>query len=38
MKFMSCTTGYSLLEYKRNEDILEEFKLDPAENKPIQRK
>ena len=29
MKFMRITAGCSLLEHRRNEDILEEMKIDP---------
>jgi hypothetical protein len=38
MKFMMCTTGYSLLDHKRNKDILQEFKAYPVENKLAQYK
>jgi hypothetical protein len=30
MKFMRPTAGYSLLDHRRNEDILEEFKKWPS--------
>jgi hypothetical protein len=30
MKFMIGTAGYSLLDQTRNEDILEELKVDPV--------
>jgi hypothetical protein len=33
MKSMWLTAGYSLLDHRRNEDILEELKGDPVENK-----
>jgi len=33
MKFMRRTAGYTLLDHRRNEDILEELNVDPAENK-----
>jgi hypothetical protein len=32
-KFMSPTTEYNLLDRGRNEDILEELKVNPIENK-----
>jgi hypothetical protein len=35
---MKRTVGYSLLDSRRNEDILEEFKLDPVEKKLAQYK
>jgi len=38
MKFMRRITGYSLLDHKKNEDILEELKVDPIENKLAQYK
>jgi hypothetical protein len=38
MKFMRCRAGYSLLDRKRNEDILEEHELDPVETKLAQYK
>jgi len=38
MKFMRRITGYSLLDHKKNEDILEELKVDPIENKLAQCK
>jgi hypothetical protein len=33
MKFMKHTAGYSLLDHTRNEDILEELKVDRVERK-----
>jgi hypothetical protein len=33
MKFMIRTAAYSLLDYTRNEDILEELELDTVEKK-----
>jgi len=30
---MRHTTGYSSLDYRRNEDVLEELKVDPVENR-----
>jgi len=30
MKFMKRTAGCTLLDHKRNEDILETFKVDPS--------
>jgi hypothetical protein len=33
MKFMRRTAGYTLLDHRRHEDILEELNVDPAENK-----
>jgi len=36
MKFMTRTAGYSLLDHRRNEDILEEFKVDTVEKKLAQ--
>jgi hypothetical protein len=33
IKFMRRTEGYSLLDHRRNEDILEELKLNPVEKK-----
>jgi len=33
MKFMRRTAGYSLLDQRRNEDILEELKVDLVEKK-----
>jgi len=35
---MRRTTGYILLDYRRNEDVLEELKTDPTENKLVQCK
>jgi len=32
MKFMKRTARYSLLDHKRNEDLLEELKVDSVEN------
>jgi hypothetical protein len=32
MKFMKHTAGYSLLDHRRNEDILEELRVDPYRN------
>jgi hypothetical protein len=32
MKFMIFTAGYSLLDHRRNEDILDELKVDPVQN------
>jgi hypothetical protein len=31
MKFFIRTTGYTLHDYKRNEEILEELKVEPAD-------
>jgi hypothetical protein len=36
IKFMRCTAGYSLLYRKRNEDILDDLKLEPVEKKLAQ--
>jgi len=33
MKFTRRTAGYSLLDRRRHEDILEELKADPVEKK-----
>ena len=33
MKFLRRTAGYTLLDHKRNDEILEELKVQPAENK-----
>jgi hypothetical protein len=33
MKFMRTTARYSLLDDRRNEDILEELEVDPVEKK-----
>jgi hypothetical protein len=33
MKFMRRTAGYSLLDHRRNENILEELQVDPVEKK-----
>jgi hypothetical protein len=33
MKFLRPTAGYSLLDHRRSEDILEELKVDPVEKK-----
>jgi hypothetical protein len=33
MKFVSCTLGFSLLDHRRNENVLEEWKVDPFKNK-----
>jgi hypothetical protein len=33
MKFMKHTAGYSLSHQRKNEDILEELKVDPVEKK-----
>jgi predicted peroxiredoxin len=30
MKYMTCTAGYSLLDNRRNEDILEKCEVHPA--------
>jgi len=38
MKFMRSTAGYSLLDNRRNECILEELKVDPVEKKLAQHK
>jgi hypothetical protein len=38
MKFMRSTTGYSSLDHRRNEDVLEELKVDPVEKKLAQYK
>jgi hypothetical protein len=38
MEFMRCTVGYGLLVHRRNEDILEEFYLDPVKMKVAQYK
>jgi hypothetical protein len=38
MNFMRHTAGYSLLDHRRNEDILEEFNVDPIEKKLAQCK
>jgi hypothetical protein len=38
MKFVRCTAGNSLLGDRRNEGILEEYKVDPLENKLEQYK
>jgi hypothetical protein len=38
MKFMRRTTGYSLLDHRRNEDIFEELKAEPVEKKLAQCK
>jgi len=35
MKFMRCTAGYSLLDHRRNEDILEKLKADPVKRKIV---
>jgi hypothetical protein len=35
-KFKRHTAGYSLLDHRRNEDILKELKVDPFENKLAQ--
>jgi len=31
-KFVRCTTRYNVLDQKKNEDILEELKVDPLKN------
>jgi len=36
MEFMRRTAGYSLLDHRKNENILEELKVDPIENKLTQ--
>jgi hypothetical protein len=36
MKFMKSTAGYSLLYHRRNDEILEELKVEPVENKLAQ--
>jgi hypothetical protein len=36
MEFIRRTAGSSLLDHKRTEDILEEFKVDPVEKKLAQ--
>jgi hypothetical protein len=33
MKFMRPTGGYSLLDHRRSENILEELNVDPVEEK-----
>jgi len=33
MKYMGHTARYSLLDRRRNEDVLEELKVNPVENK-----
>jgi len=38
MKFMERTAGYSLLDRRRNEDILEEIKVDAVREKLVQYK
>jgi hypothetical protein len=38
MKFMERTAGYSLLDRRTNEDVLQEPKLDPVGKKPTQYK
>jgi hypothetical protein len=38
MKFMRRTAGYSLLDHRRNEDILEELRVDPVKKKLAQCK
>jgi hypothetical protein len=35
---MERITGYSLLDHKRNKDVLEECKVDPVENKVAEYK
>jgi hypothetical protein len=38
MKFIRHTAGYSLLDNRRNKDLLEELKVDPIEKKLAQYK
>jgi hypothetical protein len=38
MKFMGHTAGNSLSDHTRNEDILEDLKVDPVEKKLAQYK
>jgi ABC-type ATPase involved in cell division len=38
INFMRRTAGYILLDHRKNEDILEEIKVDPVENKLAQYK
>jgi hypothetical protein len=38
MRFMRSTVGYVSLDHRRNEDILEEHKVDSVENKLTQYK
>jgi hypothetical protein len=38
IKFMRRRAGYSLLDYRRNEDILEELTVNPVEKKLAQYK
>jgi hypothetical protein len=33
MRFFRRTTGYTLLDHKRNEEILEQLKLEPVDKK-----
>ena len=33
MQFLRRTAGYTLLDHKRNDEILEELKVQPADNK-----
>jgi hypothetical protein len=38
MKFFSPTARFTLFDHKRNEEILEEFKVQPADEKLIRYK
>jgi hypothetical protein len=38
MKFIRITAGYSLLDHRRNADILEDLKVDPVEKRLAQYK
>jgi hypothetical protein len=38
IKYVRHTAGYSLLEHRRNEDILEEFRPDPDQKELAQYK
>jgi len=33
MELIRCTAGYSLVDLRVNEDVLEELKVDPVEEK-----
>jgi hypothetical protein len=34
MKFFRRTAGYTFFDHKRNEEILEELKVEPVDEKP----
>jgi len=38
MKFLRYKAGWNLLDHRRNEDILEELKVDPVKRKSAQYK